>query len=262
MATPRSGTTSHAAETVRRGPKVKSLTARRRTDLYGLKVALTLRPDEPPAGPWRVESLVWLVDLLLRTAGAPDGRPPVVAVDGRGASGKSTLAERLRLSVPGAQVVHTDDIAWAHSRFGWDDVMIGGVLEPLHRGESVHYRPPAWGLHGREGHVDVAAAAPLVIVEGVGASRRELTNLIDAAVWVQSDWVEAERRGLVRDGGDAEAMKNWHAWMSEELPFIAADRPWERATILASSTPHLDHDPVKEVVVAPPMKAGSRPPPR
>jgi hypothetical protein len=212
---------------------------------------LTLRPEEPAAGPWHVESLAWLVDLLLHTAGTPNGRPPVVAVDGRGAGGKSTLAERLRLSVPAAQVVHTDDIAWAHSRFGWDDLMIDGVLEPLHRGESVHYRPPAWGRHGRPGHVDVAAAAPLVIVEGVGASRRELTHLIDAAVWVQSDLVESERRGLVRDGGDAEAMENWHSWMSEELPFLAADRPWERASVIVSGTPQLDHDPVDDVVVAP-----------
>jgi NUDIX domain-containing protein len=66
---------------------------------------------------------------------------------------------------------------------------------------------------------------PLVVIEGVGASRRQLAHLIDAAVWVQSDWVEAERHGLVRDGGDAEATENWHAWMSEELPFLAADRP-------------------------------------
>lgn len=85
---------------------------------------MTLRPDEPPAGHWRVESLTWLVELLLRTVKATNGGPPVVTVDGRGASGKSTLAERLRLAVPGAQVVHTDDIAWALSRFGWDDLMI------------------------------------------------------------------------------------------------------------------------------------------
>ena len=137
---------------------------------------MTLRPDEPLAGPWRVESLTWLVELLLRASGATTGRPPVVAVDGQRASGKTTLAERLRLSVPGAQVVHTDDVAWAHSRFGWDDLMIEGVLAPLHRGESVHYQPPAWTRNGREGHVDVSTNAPLVIVEGVGASRREVTH--------------------------------------------------------------------------------------
>jgi hypothetical protein len=137
--------------------------------------------------------------------------------------------------------------------------MISGVLEPLHLGQSVHYRPPAWERHGRDGHVDVSASAPLVIIEGVGASRRELAHLIDAAVWVKSDWVEAERRGLIRDGGDAEAIENWHAWMREELPFLATDRPWERAIAIVSGTPQIDHDPVTEVVVAPAKVADARP---
>jgi len=32
--------------------------------------------------------------------------------------------------------------------------------------------------------------------------------------------------------------------MSEELPFLTVDRPWERAIVIASGTPRLDHDPV------------------
>jgi hypothetical protein len=212
-------------------------------------MSLRLRKEEPPAGPWRVEPLASLIALLLQ------GRPPIVAVDGRGASGKTTLAERLRAAVPGAQVVHTDDIAWAHSRFGWSDLMITGVLEPLRRGEFVHYRPPSWERHSRIGHVDVSPEAPLVIVEGVGASRRELPHLLDTAVWVQSDWREAERRGLIRDGGDAKAIQGWREWEAEELPFLAADRPWERANIIVSGTPQIDHDPACEVVVARPLAA-------
>jgi hypothetical protein len=31
--------------------------------------------------------------------------------------------------------------------------------------------------------------------------------------------------------------------MSEELPFLAADGPWERAIVIVSGTPQLDHDP-------------------
>jgi hypothetical protein len=219
---------------------------------YGPGMGLRLREEEPAAGPWRVELLESLVTLLRQRPNIAAGRPPIVAVDGRGASGKTTLAERIRAAVPGAQVVHTDDIAWAHSRFGWDDLMISGVLEPLHRGELVHYRPPAWERHGRAGHVDVSPQAPLVIIEGVGASRRELSHLIDIAVWVQSDWLEAERRGLIRDGGDAEALEGWRAWEAEELPFLAADRPWERANVIVAGTPPIDHDPVREVAVAPP----------
>ena len=86
-------------------------------------------------------------------------------------------------------------------------------------------------------------------------SRRELTDLIDAAVWVQSDWVEAERRGLARDGGDVEAVSGWHAWQSEELPFLAADGPWERANVVVAGTPLIDHDSVCEVVIAAPFDA-------
>jgi hypothetical protein len=31
--------------------------------------------------------------------------------------------------LPQAAVVHSDDVAWARSRFGWADLMIAGVLD-------------------------------------------------------------------------------------------------------------------------------------
>lgn len=217
---------------------------------YPATMPIELVPGEPLAGPWRVESLTNLVALVTDGRPPPVGRPWILSVDGRGAGGKTTLAERLRAVTPGADVVHTDDIAWWHSRFGWDDLMIAGVLEPLHRRESVHYQPPAWAPRNRSGHIDVSAAAPLVIIEGVGASRREVVPLIDAATWVQSDFVEAERRGIVRDGDD-EATRRWHEWMAEELPFLAADKPWERADVIVGGSDQIEHDPEVEVVVAP-----------
>src|SRR5260370_28325422 len=118
---------------------------------------ITPPEDEPAAGPWRVAKLSELVSVLLNAKGQLVGRPRIVAVDGRSASGKTTLAERLRTAVPDAGVVHTDDIAWWHSRFGWHDLIIEGVLEPLHRGQLVHYQPPALASHGRGGHIDVSA---------------------------------------------------------------------------------------------------------
>jgi hypothetical protein len=216
-------------------------------------VPITLPAVEPAAGPWRVAPLSNLVSVLLDLGGALVGRPRIVAVDGRSGSGKTTVAERLRTAVPDAEVVHTDDIAWWHSRFGWHDLMIDGVLEPLHRGQSVHYQPPAWASRGRAGQIDVSAQASLVIIEGVGAARREVTHLLDAVVWVQSDLSEAKRRGILRDGGDAPAMEQWQAWMSEEIPFLAADRPWERATIIVAGTPDVTYDLIGEVVIAPPL---------
>ena len=40
--------------------------------------------------------------------------------------------------------------------------------------------------------------------------------------------------------------------MAEELPFLAADRPWERARLVVAGTPPLGHDPRTELVVADP----------
>jgi len=170
---------------------------------------------------------------MLGRAPAPAGRPRVVAVDGRSGAGKTTLARRLAATVARSAIVHTDDIAWFHARFDWVALMREGVLEPVRRGEAVAYRPPPWDERSRPGAVEVPAGCELVVVEGVGAGRAELADLLDAAVWVQSDRAVARERGLARDGGDVEG---WDEWEAEELPFLARDRPWERADVIVAGT--------------------------
>jgi hypothetical protein len=207
-------------------------------------------PGEPDFGPWKVVSLSELLASWRPRFPGPGERPGVVAVDGRGAGGKSTLAARLSLTVPGSVIVHTDDLAWNHAFFDWAEHARDGVLIPVHAAQEVRSRPPAWDERGREGAIVVPAGCPLVIVEGCGAARRELTPWTDVVVWVQSDTEKAKTRGLVRDGGAAEAEAFWDEWMAEELPFFAQDRPWERADTVVSGMPELDHDPATQVVVS------------
>jgi len=90
----------------------------------------------------------------------------------------------------------------------------------------------------------------MVILEGVGAARRELAHAVDAVVWVQSDMERVRTRGIARDGGDAAATAFWDEWMAAELTFLADQRPWERANAVVSGTPELEHDPTSHVVVA------------
>jgi hypothetical protein len=225
---------------------------------------LQLLPEEPEAGPWRVELLTAVIEAMIRRGpGAPSsGRPFVLAVDGRSNSGKTTLAARIRAAVPGAAVVHTDDVAWNHSRFGWADLLVDGILVPAHRGQAVSYRPPRWADHDRKGSIEVPAGGPLLVIEGDGAGRREVARLIDGLIWVQSDEQEAERRRLARDRNpDAIDRANapsdgsppdHRGWMAEEIPFNAAQRTWERAGIIVCGSPEIRYDPASEVVVAPP----------
>ena len=76
-----------------------------------MKLAL----GEPLAGPWRVTPIRDLVCLLFDPDRAHDGRPWILAVDGRSGSGKSTVAALLHRSVAATEIVHTDDVAWHHS---------------------------------------------------------------------------------------------------------------------------------------------------
>ena len=228
-------------------------------------MALQLADEEPEARPWRVEQLGTLVNAVTRRRldRSISGRPVILAVDGRSNSGKPTLAARIRQMVPGTVVIHTDDIAWEYSRFGWADLLIDGILVPAHQGQAVSYRPPRWDEHGRDGSIEVPAGCPLLIIEGDGAGRREVAHLIDTVIWVQADEREAGRRAVARAANPLAAdLANEAAdgspfdedgWMAEEIPFNAIQRTWERADVIVCGTPEIPSDPSTEIVIAGPQ---------
>ena len=199
---------------------------------------MELFPGEPGYGPWRAEPIAAVL-----------GTARLVAVDGRSGGGKTTTADRIAGTVPGATVVHTDDVAWNQARFDWAELLRTGVLEPVRSGHAVCWTPPAWPRHGRSGAIEVPAGCPLLVVEGVGVSRRELAAWFDLRLWVQSDRAEAYARGIERDARP-DAAEFWAAWEAEEAPFLAADRPWERADVVVAGRPEVRCDPARELIVA------------
>ena len=188
---------------------------------------------EPATAEWIDRSFIDIV----KTLGMNPEARGILAVDGRSGSGKTTFAAEIADLVGGTAVVHTDDIAWNHSFFGWDDLVIDGVIAPFLEGETVSYRPSAWVEHKREGSIDIPSDASWLIIEGVGSARSELGEYLDAIVWVQSDFGLAERRGIARDGGDQGAIDFWHEWMASETPFLAEHRPWDRADLIVNGSP-------------------------
>ena len=105
---------------------------------------MKLVQEEPEAGPWRVQPIRDFAAALLDRGQGTGKGAVVVGIDGRSSAGKSTLARRIAEARPGTSVVHTDDVAWNQSRFGWTDLLVDGVLEPLRRGQPVSFRPGAW----------------------------------------------------------------------------------------------------------------------
>ncbi len=214
---------------------------------------MELGPDEPAAGPWRLVTVDELVQFLVTAAGTHVGRPRVVAVDGRGGAGKSTLVERLAARVPSSAVVHTDDLAWHHAFFDWAGLLADHVLAPLRRGEAVDHRPAAWAARGRPGSIVVPAGVDTVWIEGTGVIREQLLPLLDASVWVQVDAADAGRRLLERDGDSPEQRRHVAEWDREERPFLREQRPWSRATLVVAGSQVLPHDPETHAAVAQPV---------
>jgi hypothetical protein len=186
--------------------------------------------DEPTITAWTEATYLEVLVAL----GVDPRRPGLVliGVDGRSGSGKSTFAADLAETAAGVTVVHTDDIAWHHSFFDWHELLVDGILAPLRQdGPPVGYRPPAWDARDRPGSIDVPSGTEVLVVEGVGACRAELHSWFDATVWIQSDPDLAYRRVVARGDDPVEFVDEWTA---EELPFLAHDRPWARATLIVS----------------------------
>ncbi|MGI8948287.1 MAG: uridine kinase family protein [Ornithinimicrobium sp.] len=220
----------------------------------------TMLPGEPEAGPWRVEALPDVAARLV-PADAPAGRRWIIAVDGRSGSGMTSVATRLAQQIAHAVVLHTDHLAWHESLFDWHGLLIEEILQPFIRGEAVSLRPPAWQARGREGSIEIPASTRVLVMEGVGAGRRELCEWADQLIWVQSDADQAAHRGIERDGGDADAEAFWNAWMRAEIPFLLEQRPWCRADLLVCGTPEEAHDPDLQIVTAAGPSSGVTPRP-
>ena len=197
---------------------------------------LTFFDGEPEAGPWSGVTAGRLAACLLHADPGARALPRIIAIDGCGGAGKSTLAGQLWASTPGSTVVHTDDIAWHHSLFDWSEVLAREILEPVRAGQAVSFRPRPWRARGREGAIAVPSGRRAVWLEGTGAAQRGLTQWLDAVVWIQADLTASASTCVTREGGTQAAVERSHEWQAAEAAFFTADRPWQRAGLVIAGT--------------------------
>jgi uridine kinase len=153
----------------------------------------------------------------------------IIAIDGPGGAGKSTLAKLLSVRLGGAPVLHTDDFASWDNPLDWWPRLVAEVLEPLARDERARYRRTDWGNEDHEEWGEVVPSE-FLILEGVGASREAFRPFLTYSIWVDVPRSLRLRRGLERDG--QEARGQWEKWMSEEDDYIERERPQEWADVV------------------------------
>lgn len=171
-----------------------------------------------------------LNDLAVMIAKLEPARPLRVAIDGRTASGKTTLANELAdsLRAKGREVIRTSIDGFhrpkveryargRHSAEGYyhdarDLPAINALLlDPLGPDGDGWYRTASFDLHNDlpiEQEPQFASAGAILIVDGTFLQRPELREGWDIAVFVETSEQVSEQRGIDRDtvllgGGEA-----------------------------------------------------------
>ena len=178
-----------------------------------------------------------ILHVIVDTRTTRRGRPVLVAIDGRGGSGKSTVAATIAEQLPGAIVLHTDDFAFGWSG-GWDWKRFQAqVLRPVLAGLPATYQRYDWNTDQLAEWHDVPAATQTLILEGVSSTRLDLGDAWDVTVWVEAPRQVRLTRGLERDGESSRHL--WDQWMAAEEEWIAATCPMDRCDFVVdgSSSP-------------------------
>ena len=156
----------------------------------------------------------------------------IIGIDGPSGSGKSTLARAVAAQLDCPLIEIDDFVSWSDLA-GWWPRFEQQVLSPLLDGRDAHYQRRDWAgdeFGASLGDWQTVAWHPLVVVEGVTATRRDTVGRLSLAVWVEAPADVRLARGIQRDGEDHREL--WVDWMRREDQFFVADRTRARADLV------------------------------
>lgn len=207
-------------------------------------------------------------------AANPAGARLMVAIDGVGAAGKTTFAERLAARIAPVRpviVVHGDDFfndtstRHARGRFSaegfWRDAyniaaLQQWALQPLRQGAD-HYRAASFdvvvGQPVRPEPIEAEKTA-IVVVEGAFLHRDELTHYWDYSVFLDVPLREAARRMQARSGQSGTLPKPLEErYLGAQRIYFDQVQPWKRASVIINNA-----KPDKPAVVPPDRTLSAR----
>jgi uridine kinase len=163
----------------------------------------------------------------------------VIAIDGHGAAGKSTIAAAVA-EVTGATLVHTDDFfdpaaprePELSGYYDWRRLR-AEALEPLRAGRAAQFRRFDWERgRGLDGIVRVTPGQ-LLVLEGVFSASPELSDLVNRSVFVDTPEPERLRRLRAQT-----TPSEWDdEWLRAEHAYFGLIRQPSSFDLIVSGTP-------------------------
>jgi pantothenate kinase len=150
---------------------------------------------------------------------------PIVLIDGRAGSGKSTFAEKLQQQLfrdgeSAPRIIHMDAIFE-----GWDGLSLGAdylvrfILNPLARGETSSWQDWSWVRNERSTWREFSGGTPLII-EGCGSLTERSKAHADISIWLEASEESRRERWLKRE----RHLDKFDFWAAQELDFYAREK--------------------------------------
>jgi uridine kinase len=167
--------------------------------------------------------------------------PILIAIEGFGGSGKTTLAEKLKNSLHDAYIINIDDfiIKAKLTEPSWDkgafdrERLEQQVLIPATTGKDIAYQKLIWVTDTLSEPVAVPKVAYL-IVEGISSYHPNIAKYYDYKIWVDTPIELAKERGHARDGSNENA-QHWDLWAENDLKYQQKYHPEEQADFVISN---------------------------
>ncbi|MDB5178253.1 MAG: hypothetical protein JWN01_196 [Patescibacteria group bacterium] len=147
----------------------------------------------------------------------PDIATKVIAIDGGGGAGKTTLASGLSAQLGGMPIVHIDDfISGAQAPDVWWQRLCDDVLKPLGQNQTAHYQRFDWDANQLAEWHDIAPGGT-VILEGVSSLRPEFRPYLSYGIWIETPEAVRIDRALARGQHGIEQWREWAKWDANHL---------------------------------------------
>jgi uridine kinase len=158
---------------------------------------------------------------------------PIIFIDGRAGSGKSTFAETLQQQLfrdgeSAPRVIHMDNIFE-----GWDglalgsDYMVRFILQPLARRETASWQDWSWVKNQRSSWREFSGGTPL-IVEGCGSLTERSKEHANISIWLEASEETRRERWIQRE----RHLEKFDFWAAQELDFYARENSQSLADLV------------------------------
>ena len=165
----------------------------------------------------------------------------LIAIEGYGGSGKSTVAEKLKQQLTSAEIIKIDSFIVkqkARDAEPWEEVfdrerLKEQILEPQALGNPIIYQRLDWEKNKLGVNITLPKADYLII-DGIASYHPDIEAYYDFKIWVDTPIDVAKKRGKSRDSNN-ENVVMWEKWAQCDLAYQQKYHPELRADFIVNN---------------------------